>query len=253
MNAAGIYRIRVDRGEKPPAYYFGQSAQLKERWRQHLRHLRAGRHDNVRMQSAFKKYGEEAFSFSLILICAPTKETMTLYEQHVLDFYFEALGDRLILNVMRECVISHLGVKRRPETIERMSKSQAGRKKSPEHVAAIKAARPPGFHHSDESKAMMSAIHKAIPPHPNSIAALEAARNSPTRLDGLRAAIGGKPKIHSPETIQKISIGLTGKTQSDETKAKKSAKMSGRKQRPQDIATRVASRKANAAARGASY
>ena len=46
--------------------YVGQSNDIKKRWCQHRSNLRAGRHENEHLQRAWDKYGEEAFSFSVI-------------------------------------------------------------------------------------------------------------------------------------------------------------------------------------------
>lgn len=248
MTGAGIYRIQVQRRAAPPAYYFGQSINPIERWSQHLRALRAGRHDNLKMQRAFVKYGESAFSFSIILICTATKEAMTLYEQSILDFYLRALGERRMLNVMRQCVNSHLGVKRRPETIIRMSASQKGRKKTPEQIAKMSAMMT-GSKRSAEVRAAQSIRMRSEPLNPNFAAAREHALQSPLRLVNLRLALVGRPKVHSVETVQKISRSLIGKKQSESSNAKRSATLAGRKHSPEHIAARVASRRAKGAAR----
>lgn len=49
--------------------YIGQSKNIKKRWHDHLQNLRQGTHINRHMQSAFQKYGESAFSFSVIEEC----------------------------------------------------------------------------------------------------------------------------------------------------------------------------------------
>lgn len=197
------------------------------------------------MQNSFKKYGESSFSLSILIVCDPNHEVMTLYEQCILDLYLRELGKGRVLNVMRQCVNTHLGVKRRPETIERMSAAQKGRKKTPDQIAEM-SRRQIGCHHSDETKARISASHKAIPRNTNSLAALELARSSPSRLEGLRAALAGKPKIHSEETKAKIAASLTGRKQSAELIERRISSLRGRKQTDEEIAKRVASRLANA-------
>lgn len=243
----GIYRIVIRREGSPNAYYIGQAFDLRERRYQHLRALRLGRHDNVRMQRSFDKYGELSFSFETILICDSAKETLTLYEQAVLDFYFRTYDERCVLNVMRLCVSSHLGVKRRAETIEKMSLSQKGRKKSPEQIVAMSLMQI-GRKHSPETCAKMSAFQKGIPRHPNAIAALDAVRNT-TRIDALRRVLCGKPKVHSEATKKKIAATLTGRKQDSALIEKRVAPLRGRKQTPEAIANRVASRLAKAKAK----
>ncbi len=241
---AGIYRITLRRPGKLDAYYFGQSSWLAERQQQHLRALRAGRHDNSRLQRSFAKYGESSLAFSVVLVCQPVKDILLTYEQSILDFYRVSLGPRRILNVMQECVSTHLGVKRRPETIERMSLSQKGRKKSPEQIEKT-AKKLRGIRHSPEACAAKSARMKEGPMTPKRVAALDAARDNPLRLERLREALVGRPKIHSPETIAKISKSLMGLKQTEESKRKKSVALRGRKISPESIAKRTASRRAN--------
>ena len=39
-------------------YYGGRAKKFKTRWRNHLRDLRAGRHENPRVQTVYNKYGQ---------------------------------------------------------------------------------------------------------------------------------------------------------------------------------------------------
>lgn len=231
---SGVYKITLRRPDtgKVDRVYIGQSTNLRERHLQHIRALRAGRHDNTAMLRAFNKYGEKAFSFENVLFC--DHDALTESEQRVLDEQIRTGGRASVMNVMQECIESHKGVKRRPETLARMSASQKGKKKSPHAVVAIKAAAATrrGVPLSDERKARISASHLIILHHPNSLAALSDARNSPRRLEKLRLAIGGKPKVHSAETKAKIAASLTGRTQSAESNAKRSASLMGIKRPP---------------------
>lgn len=49
--------------------YIGSSAYIEGRWSAHRWHLRNGLHHNAHLQSAWYKYGEEAFVFSIIEEC----------------------------------------------------------------------------------------------------------------------------------------------------------------------------------------
>ena len=49
--------------------YIGSSAYVEGRWSAHHWHLRNGVHHNAHLQSAWNKYGEEAFVFSIIKEC----------------------------------------------------------------------------------------------------------------------------------------------------------------------------------------
>lgn len=49
------------------AVYVGSTMRsFKQRWSEHRWYLRKGRHHSSRMQRCFKKYGEEAFAFSVV-------------------------------------------------------------------------------------------------------------------------------------------------------------------------------------------
>lgn len=241
MKVCGIYLIEIDRGAKAAVYYVGQSVHIAERRMSHLRALRAKRHDNTYMQNAFAKYGESAFSFRTLLICSA--EHLCLYEQAVLDWYRAVYGLR-VANVMVECIRAPFGVKRRPETILRMSLSQKGRKKPPEQIAKMALTRL-GQKHTEATKQKLSDYHKGRQQHPNSIAAFEIARAT-SRVEGLRKAFCGKPRVHSEETKQKIAASLRGRTSCPLANEKRRLSQLGRKSPPEVVAKRVATRLANA-------
>lgn len=132
--SAGIYRITVHRDGKPDAYYIGQAAVFAERRRRHFNALRGGYHRNKRLQRAFVKYGENAVSFEVLLVCEPS--SLLLYEQAVLDAY----ADRPLYNVHRQCVATPLGTRRSLEARAKMSSAHLGVPLSPEHRAKIGAA-----------------------------------------------------------------------------------------------------------------
>lgn len=60
---SGVYQIRCISTGK---IYVGSTANLKERWYQHRRTLRLGPHHNLHLQSAWDKYGEANFVFSVL-------------------------------------------------------------------------------------------------------------------------------------------------------------------------------------------
>jgi group I intron endonuclease len=137
MNAAGIYRIKVDRGSKPPMFYVGQAIKFRDRELHHRRTLRVGKHKNPRLQRAFNKYGEGAFSFEILLICERRKEILSLYEQAVLD----AHGPSSVYNIRLQCVDSCLGLTTSPKTKAKQSAAHLGKKPSAETCARISEGR----------------------------------------------------------------------------------------------------------------
>jgi group I intron endonuclease len=241
----GIYVICVQRHNGESAYYVGQTVDFTERTKQHLRALRAGRHDNVHLQRCFNKYGEMAISFELIARVERDKQKLTEHEQNTLDLYANAFGSRAILNVMMECVSSHLGVKRRPESVEKLAKAIRGKKRTPEQNEANRL-RSMGRHMSEETRKKISDALKQRPVADASRAALDKARTDPKRLENLRIAKAASNYSPSQETRDKIAQTLSGRTQDPELVERRISKLRGRKQTPTEIANRVASRLANA-------
>lgn len=83
--APGIYLIRNRVSGK---VYVGSASNLSKRWSRHRKDLRAGKHSNVYMQSAWNKDGEQAFTFSILEIHARVDEALlTTSEQFWMDAY----------------------------------------------------------------------------------------------------------------------------------------------------------------------
>ncbi len=77
---AGVYTITcVPTG----AQYVGSAVWFARRFRQHESDLRLGKHRSTYMQRAWKKYGESAFSFGILLVC--TKDQAVYFEQRAID------------------------------------------------------------------------------------------------------------------------------------------------------------------------
>ncbi len=62
----GIYKIENMVNHK---LYIGQSVDIKKRWIEHRYELNKGVHMNDHLQSAWNKYGEDLFDFSIIELC----------------------------------------------------------------------------------------------------------------------------------------------------------------------------------------
>lgn len=63
---SGVYQIIC---EKTGHLYVGGSKSPKRRWSRHRYLLNKGHHKNIRLQDAWKTYGETSFSFALIEAC----------------------------------------------------------------------------------------------------------------------------------------------------------------------------------------
>lgn len=133
-NHAGIYRIVVNRKNGPPMFYIGQAAILRKRRDAHFRALRLNNHKNIRLQRAVKKYGFEAVSFQIVLVCERSKNILDHYEKAVLDSY----DQDATFNMNRLCVGSRLGLKSRPETTARISASNKGRPRTQSQRDAVR-------------------------------------------------------------------------------------------------------------------
>lgn len=123
MTDFGIYGIHNMVSDK---WYVGQTAQsFKERWRVHVRELKAGRHKNIHFQRSWNKHGESVFEFvELEKFDEANLEQLTERESYWM-IKKKALGEGYNI-----CPAggSSLGVKRRPETRRKISLLNKGRK-----------------------------------------------------------------------------------------------------------------------------
>ena len=69
----GIYAIIIDN-----KYYIGQSVDIKRRWQEHRKDLKAGTHENKHLQNAYNKYGKA--KFEILLECE--KEKLNEFERY---------------------------------------------------------------------------------------------------------------------------------------------------------------------------
>lgn len=77
---AAVYEIINTASQKR---YIGSSKNYTRRFSGHKAALKSNTHPNKHLQSAWNKYGENAFTFKLLLICSP--ELMRFYEQRGID------------------------------------------------------------------------------------------------------------------------------------------------------------------------
>ena len=65
---SGVYQIyNTVNGKR----YIGSSIHIEQRFKEHLRNLRANKHVNANLQSAWNKYGEHSFVFEEVELCEP--------------------------------------------------------------------------------------------------------------------------------------------------------------------------------------
>jgi len=120
LTKGGIYSIVNTVNLK---HYIGSAVILKQRWATHRTTLTKGNHRNTHLQNAWKKYGTEAFEFSVIeYVDDPTQ--LTKIEQLYLDGCWSS-GKLYNISPTAESV---LGVRRSEETRHRISNKHIGQK-----------------------------------------------------------------------------------------------------------------------------
>ena len=75
----GIYRIvNLISGD----FYIGSSKDIERRWSEHKRKLNIKKHQNVILQRAWDKYGENNFSFEVVESCS-LEDLLVLENNHI--------------------------------------------------------------------------------------------------------------------------------------------------------------------------
>lgn len=125
-NESGVYAIVCLANGKT---YIGSAVCIRKRFNAHRSALRKDEHRNAHLQRAWNKYGEDCFEF-VILRTVRDPANLLKWEQ----YWINRTENKF--NIRRKAE-SALGVKRRQETRDRISKALSGRKLSPEHCAKI--------------------------------------------------------------------------------------------------------------------
>ncbi len=175
---SGIYEIvNIENGHR----YVGQSSNIERRWKQHYFHLNRKTSHCKKLQRAWDKYGEGAFSFSVIGNCAPEKSALNFFENVAL----RALSPEY--NIC-ETAGTVLGIKRTPEQNAARSRLMTGRK-CPPRTAEYRASI------SERMKGNQYGV-------------------------GSTSWVGRKHSEETRKKISLVQIGRVGRPMSDEAKAK---------------------------------
>jgi len=160
--------------------YVGCAKRLRVRWADHRRLLRRGDHFNPRLQRAWNKYGEAAFSFSILEIVTP---------DNLLSRESELIAERNAANPLHGFNINPSGWSRlgRPHTTETIARMSAAKKGNPGRL---------GVPHTEETRALLSALFKGR-------------RVSEETRERIRLARA--KQVMLPETARKVSIANKGK------------------------------------------
>lgn len=86
MVKCGVYQIQCNRG----GLYVGSSKNIYFRWQQHRQSLRKANSDCLHLQHSWTKYGEEAFTFSILEECP--LEIVRAREQHYINLLKPSLN-----------------------------------------------------------------------------------------------------------------------------------------------------------------
>lgn len=146
MGLSGIYQIHNTQNGHA---YIGSATNLFNRKKNHFDKLRAGKHSNKHMQSAFNKYGEKCFLFIPLQAVSEYKDLL-LFEQYWIDL---ARDGSVPLYNKRLVAESNFGMKQTKATIEKRLKTNKERgftygkgipksKECLERIAASKIGKP---------------------------------------------------------------------------------------------------------------
>lgn len=200
----GIYAIvNTVNGKR----YVGSAMNIRLRWESHRRHLANGTHHCKHLQRAWLKHGPDVFKWEIVEE-VPDKALLIVREQAWIDS---------ILVTMRyntsPTAGSVLGYVQPPEVRRKHAKSWLGK------------------HHSDETRAKLSAAKKGIPRPPHLVEASAAALRGRKRPADVveRIAAGNRGRKLSDATRKAMSEAKKGRTW---TEAQRTAIMEAKTAKP---------------------
>lgn len=135
-NSSGIYIIFNNQNWK---VYIGSCKRFKQRWMEHVRHLRTQKHQNKHLQASFSKYGESAFEFFVVqdMPNSSLEERLKVEEDWIVIHF----GKGRCYNGTKFAVSREGKPSKNPEeTAKKLSNALKGRKISSEHREKISKA-----------------------------------------------------------------------------------------------------------------
>lgn len=133
-HARGVSGVYVIVHVQSGLAYIGSSSDIAQRWFNHRGKLRRQAHPNPRMQAAWDEHGEDAFRFVIV-------ERVQVADLRVRELWWLEQGETWLpergYNLSKRS--DTVGHKFTPEQSARLSASLKGKKKSPEHRAAMAA------------------------------------------------------------------------------------------------------------------
>lgn len=133
IRKGGVYQIiNTVNGKR----YIGSAVCFYSRWLNHQSDLRRRKHGSKLLQAAWDKHGSAAFTFEILLVCAP--EDLVFFEQLGIDSY-RATNRQYGYNVASAG--NRLGCKHSEQTKQKISLAKKGRSLSLEHREKIADAK----------------------------------------------------------------------------------------------------------------
>lgn len=248
--APGIYRITCTGTNR---FYIGSAENLRRRFIAHQSALRRGVHSNKKLQAAWAKYGEGAFSFEVVCLCQ-TADLLGLEQKFIDDLFAVRDGFNLALSVTanmsglqhseksKEAIrIAMTGRSLNPDTRQRLSEShRAIADQTADRSRKTWAGRTP-----QEAKAILAKVAKsntgqkrppeivekfreigvalwATPEHRAKMEAAAKTRKAPEYRDGWNEAQSARTKARwaTEDFRAKHAAAHKGRKNTEETKAK---------------------------------
>lgn len=207
----GIYQITNLQNGK---CYVGSAVSFTKRWKEHVRQLSNGEHHSTVMQRAWNKYGEAAFQFKKLLVCA--KADLIWYEQRAIDVLKPAYNickvAGSVLGYRHTYEAKTAAAERARGNTHRRGRTEP--KEVCERISAGRKGKGVGRVLSAETKAKIAAAHRGR-------------TISEERKQHLRELNTGKKQ--SAETIEKRMQKLRGRKRPQEAIEKTRAALIGRK------------------------
>jgi len=202
---SGIYVILNTKNGK---VYIGQAQDFGKRRNEHIYKLTNNTHTNRHLQSAWNKYGANAFKFQKLEYCEI--EQLDEREQHHINIY---MAKGMCYNIVKNVTSPGRGLSPSEETRRKMSQSQ---KNISRDIILKRSESNRGKKRSDEQRHRMSEAAKKRPPH------------SPSAEARRKSSEANRGRIVTAETRRKISEASRGRVYSDEQRQKMSESRKGR-------------------------
>jgi len=179
-------------------YYLGSACNICIRWGQHRRELRKNLRGNTHFQNAWNRYGEQAFEFSIILLC--DREHKLYFEDGFLKLFNPAY------NIATDASAPMQGRNHSEETRARMSVARLGTHPTDETRAKMSVSSKGntsclGHKQTEETRAQISRTKKGTVMSDEACANMSTAKMGNTHCIGYKHT--AKSRAKQSETMKK--------------------------------------------------